>query len=1364
MRGLSSGADADDMPDLTPELQPIARAMALLWTFRTRAAILNLARKLGYRSVRGDPLKLQEATAAIARLLEQGVAQESPEREGLVRLGDRLRAPLYAELLAATMALDLQRALHDVEGFRPDDNLEAWRLRDPASTVAVFRLAVFSGTPAERLDDMAAAFARCMDRDGVIEEAVFAAFDPALAGRIDPSWRQTLVAEAATRLCRDWRPAALPVLDWALRLPAEAWPEAQRLALAEVAVHQGNGERARALLRELDSGSADALRACLLVQAGMHAEAQAAFEAALRRRQGEASARRRLLPASVAWYYPLALLAQGSPALLGPALRFCAGEAGPDPGEGWGLWVHAIAVRLGEATLDPGAFSPRPAASLDELWRLLLAAWLGGEADPGGRRDGSAPGLRAALAACRFAWLAGQAEAAQAARPGPAGERSLLAGSGEPWRQVLASLRALADEAGDAQEAATRLLWAIRIGPEGEPLEVEPLEQKQGPRGWGTPHPASLARLAGDESLAPQDARVARAIRPDREQPRRLRIDPATAIAALVGHPGVVLAEAPEQPIELIEAQPEIEAVRAGEGFVVRLRPALPAAADPPSGMRLIRESPLRVRLLRFSPAQRRAARLIGEGLELPASARAELQETLRALAGHFQVAGEQARGARELPPDPRLLAELSAVGDRLLLRLVVAPLGQGGPRLAPARGRARLMAAVDGETLATRRDLAAEGEILAAVLDAFAFLAEPEPDAASCEWLIEDPEAALELLERLPAIPGIASLVWPRGQPVRVRRLERGSLRVSVSGGREGFLLEGLAAPPEGADVGLSELLAAARGDSRFVPMGEGVYLALTRELKRWLADLEALGEADGKGLRLPRNAGAWLEDALEGMAVEADAVARADMGRLRRSEEEAAEPPRELRASLRPYQEDGFRWAMRLAAAGYGGCLADDMGLGKTLQAIAVLLARAAGGPALILAPTSVAGNWRSEIERFAPGLEVGMYGEGERRETLAASGPGRVVIASYGLFALAEERFAAVRWHTLVADEAQAIKNAEARRSQAAFGLEADFRLALTGTPIENRLADLWSIMRFTNPGLLGSRERFARRFASPIEKERDRGAQRTLRRLIGPFILRRTKAQVLPELPPRSETLLRVEPGAAEAEHYEALRREAVEAAGRALADDRERARIHILAQLTRLRRVACDPRLATPEFPEPGAKLRAFSDLAAGLSGSGHKALVFSQFVDFLHLLQAPLDAAGIPYPYLDGSTPAAERSRRIAAFQAGEGDIFLISLKAGGFGLNLTAADYVVITDPWWNPAAEEQAMGRAHRLGQRRPVTAYRLLTRNTVEERIVRLHGEKLALAEGLLSEVGGAPLRCGDDLAALITETMGEERSEG
>jgi SNF2 family DNA or RNA helicase len=342
--------------------------------------------------------------------------------------------------------------------------------------------------------------------------------------------------------------------------------------------------------------------------------------------------------------------------------------------------------------------------------------------------------------------------------------------------------------------------------------------------------------------------------------------------------------------------------------------------------------------------------------------------------------------------------------------------------------------------------------------------------------------------------------------------------------------------------------------------------------------------------------------------------------------------------------------------------------------------------------------------------------------------------VLICSYGLLHQESELLASREWSMLVLDEAQAIKNAQTKRARASIEISAGFRLALTGTPIENYLEELWSLMNFVNPGLLGSREAFQKRFAIPIERDRDANARQALRTLVRPFLLRRTKAAVLSELPPRTEQVISVEMGESERVFYEALRKRALETID-ALEAAKGKRKIHILAEITRLRRACCNPALIEPGIGVPSAKLEAVIELVDELLRNRHRALVFSQFTGHLALIRAALDARGIAYEYLDGSTPSAERERRVAAFQAGGAPLFLISLRAGGAGLNLTAADYVLHLDPWWNPAVEDQASDRAHRIGQERPVTIYRLIMQDSIEEKILRLHRDKRDLANDLL-----------------------------
>jgi len=971
------------------------------------------------------------------------------------------------------------------------------------------------------------------------------------------------------------------------------------------------------------------------------------------------------------------------------------------------------------------------------------------------------------------------------------------------WQQALEALQALAggqEAAGGAPDR--RLLWALSLDADGAVGTIEPMEQTRGARGWGKPRPVPLARVAEDDRLDSWDARVARAIRRDQSHNRRYVLDRAAAVLALVGHPGVVLAHAPEQTLKVLESSPELEAVHTGGRYVLRVFPPvreapemdafLPAAArqdaEAVRQITVLRDGPQRLRVVRFTPAQLGAARLIADGLAVPEEARTQIDRTLRALAGHFQVSSDVTGATRELDTESRLRAEVAPLGRGISLRLVVTPLGPAGPRLAPGGGRERLMATVRGETLATRRDLEAELAHVAEVFAALPFLVPQAPASGEYTWMLDDPEDALAVVEALPELAGIQAVEWPRGKEISVVRADLPQLSVQVETRNEWYRLVGELRVAEGLVLELARLIDWTGSHAgRFVPMGQGVYIALTRTLRGRLRDLAGVAESVPDGIRVPLMAAPWLDDVLAGAGVDPDAHFRQRLARLRAARESDIALPATLAAELRPYQEDGYRWAMTLAASGLGACLADDMGLGKTLQALAVLLARAGGGPGLVIAPTSVCGNWVAEARRFTPTLNVHVYAEGEReteRETLLAqAGSGDLVIVTYTLLQQARKAFCARAWHTVVADEAQAFKNAASRRAQAMFGLSADFRMALSGTPVENRLAELWSVMRFCNPGLLGSLARFNEHFANPIERGGVREVRQRLRRMIAPFVLRRTKAQVLDELPPRTEVVIRVEPEPVEAAHYEALRRQAqteaeatlarIEAARKATrgapagararavaqAQFQAQARIHVLAQLMRLRRAACDARMVTPEVGQEGAKVRAFVELASELAANGHKTLVFSQFVDFLQLLRQGLERAGLALQYLDGSTPAAERTRRVAAFQAGEGDAFLISLKAGGFGLNLTAADYVIIADPWWNPAAEDQAMGRAHRIGQQRPVTVYRLISAGTIEERIVELHKDKRALADGLLeaddeTAAGlGAPLPDVDELVGLL-----------
>jgi SNF2 family DNA or RNA helicase len=403
-------------------------------------------------------------------------------------------------------------------------------------------------------------------------------------------------------------------------------------------------------------------------------------------------------------------------------------------------------------------------------------------------------------------------------------------------------------------------------------------------------------------------------------------------------------------------------------------------------------------------------------------------------------------------------------------------------------------------------------------------------------------------------------------------------------------------------------------------------------------------------------------------------------------------------------------------------------------------------------VVAPTSVCGNWLSELSRFAPTLTAVEYQGRDRAALLEGLTGTSVLVCSYTLLQQDQAALSGIELGTVVLDEAQFIKNPQSLRAKAAYSLRAEQRIAATGTPVENHLGDLWGIFRFLNPGLLGEWLHFKHTFLMPVERGSGEDSNALLLRLIKPFLLRRLKRDVLADLPPITEVRHDVRWSEDEATRYAMLRKEI----HRKLytTHGRRNNKLEILAELMRLRRFCCHPQLVFPDAPSECTKLDVFVELVEELRENQHRALVFSQFVDFLALARERLDERQIRYEYLDGSTPRAERQARVAAFQGGDAPLFLISLKAGGFGLNLTAADYVIHLDPWWNPAVEAQATDRAHRIGQERPVTVYRLIAKDSIEEKIVELHASKQRVANALLDGAESVADLSTDELLELVT----------
>jgi SNF2 family DNA or RNA helicase len=469
---------------------------------------------------------------------------------------------------------------------------------------------------------------------------------------------------------------------------------------------------------------------------------------------------------------------------------------------------------------------------------------------------------------------------------------------------------------------------------------------------------------------------------------------------------------------------------------------------------------------------------------------------------------------------------------------------------------------------------------------------------------------------------------------------------------------------------------------------------------------------------------------------------------------------PPAGLGLALRPYQKEGIAWLQFLREQQLSGILADDMGLGKTAQTLAHLLIEKEAGrldrPALIVLPTSLIFNWKNEAARFAPGLSVLSLHGPERKSRFAEVPLHDVVLTTYPLLWRDAEELTRFSYHLLILDEAQTVKNARSQGAEAVRKIDARHRLCLTGTPLENHLGELWSQFDFLLPGFLGDSRLFARYWRTPIEKLGDRERRDLLARRIRPFILRRRKEDVAQELPPKTIIVRSVELEGAQRDLYETVRaamdskvREEIALRGFA------RSQIVILDALLKLRQVCCDPRLVRTQAAarvEERAKLDLLMAMIPELVDEGRRILVFSQFTSMLALIEAELDQAGIAYSLLTGDT--SDREAAVRRFQDGEVPVFLISLKAGGVGLNLTAADTVIHYDPWWNPAVENQATDRAHRLGQDKPVFVYKLIVAGSIEEKILALQERKAELAAGILSDDRSVDVKFGsDDLAALF-----------
>ena len=1373
---------------LHPTEKALVSALALMGPTSSRSRLMQWLAKANLKSPKGTGYNIKSMDAMLDDLMRQGLVEPAPPDS--YRCVVDLVETAIGHIVSTGQLTDLCRAMESTENFYTRGGYFSFNNFEQG--IRLLRLAMIQGQGRAAVQKYLMPCANFPDfrKQHPYVHICGEPFHPGFMALLHPEMQEVVLATLLQHSMLQLNNAqALVVYAQALfNGKAPGTHDAVFIAMvAEHALLSGQLDKAQAIVAGRTEGHCLALQSAVVLLRGELEPAIVGFEAALKTFRTTSAKRNSVFSGLVGFLHVLALLRspnekhqKKATTYLDIAIRNLDGY---HP-----VFEHLHHLQQIQAALAQsvvGSAFDSTDAPLLQLFLLLVDDWLGVPLTE--LKFLLLKALHLKSASCGLHFITAQTAellARQESRFSPEEQAELVLraqtlrrqqGSEclpnwfekqEPWQRQLAALAQLSpatkDSASSSAPAQARLIWEIQIG--ARYISLYPREQKRkGQAAWTGGRAVALKRLSESpeefDYLGQQDRLVCACIRKNNYGyygSAEYELDGTRAIAHLINHPLVFLMASPGARVEILRGVPELEIKKVdAHTLSLSLQPALDSESAP---VLVTQETPTRLRVIEVTDEHRHIGNILGESLNVPMRAKEQVLDAIRAISSLITIQSDLdvlPSNVPQVEADSRLHVHLMPLGQGLKASLRVRPFADAGPYYPPGGGSESVIAEIAGQALQARRHLAQELEA-AQALQTTCPVWRDAPEEHG-ERLIEDPQDCLELLLQLQTQASHVVLAWPEGEKFKVSR-ELGGSRFSMAIKRQQdwFSVSGELQVDDNQVLDLQRLLElTAAGHGRFIHLGDNQFLALTDTFRRRLDELRAYSEQRGKDLRIHTLAAAALQDlALDAGKLKADKFWKEHLSKLSALDTLQPVLPSTLQADLRDYQFSGFEWLNRLTHWGVGACLADDMGLGKTLQALALLLSRAPQGPALVVAPTSVCMNWLGEVARFAPTLKVILFGSGDRQHALSDLQPLDLVITSYGLLQQEAERFAAVPWHTLVLDEAQAIKNHATKRSQAAMGLQADFRLILSGTPVENHLGELWNLFRFINPGLLGSLEQFNERYAGPIERGQSAEARNRLRKLISPFILRRTKSQVLTELPSRTEILRQVTPSAQESALFEALRLRALERLNAVDAGQGQRY-IQVLAEIMKLRRACCNPQLVAPELGLPSSKLAAFGELLDELLANRHKALVFSQFVDHLGLIRAHLDSRGVRYQYLDGSTPMQERKVRVDAFQAGEGDVFLISLKAGGTGLNLTAADYVIHMDPWWNPAVEDQASDRAHRIGQTRPVTIYRLVMQDSIEEKIVDLHKTKRALADSLLEGSDLAAQMTADDMLALLQQ---------
>ena len=925
----------------------------------------------------------------------------------------------------------------------------------------------------------------------------------------------------------------------------------------------------------------------------------------------------------------------------------------------------------------------------------------------------------------------------------------------EKWMVMLKELEASIDKTGKANTDSPADRKTERIGYIYDGHGLEPRLQTRLKNGnWGAGKRVSDYDFYQEKAQCMDDAdrKIARNARSSRYY---RDIEPHLAFPHLIGTDKVLFGRyAPYKQVEIIEEKPYLTIKETKTGYKISSN-VFEGLASPLAPLehkcRINRISDTKCSVIKLSDVQVNLLKPFASLIHLPHTAKDVISRLVPKLADHIEIHSNLIEGGSSLEQregNSAIILQISPEKDEYDVKVLVRPLEGGSVEFFPGEGDKIIYDEASGVRYQVNRDLKAENNALKELEGLMQTFFEGDVD--NYESYLVYPSEMLEIVEWASERKDRFNLEWPQGKKINVfAKPQSGNINVSITSGEQWFEVEGEIKYGGGDTINISDILelissGALRGN--YIRLNDEDYLALGDSLRKQLKRLESLSESDRNGTHVSvYNVGALAEIVRSSQInISTDDGLEVLSQKIREAQTLEPTVPQGLHAALRDYQYEGFRWMVRLDHWGAGACLADDMGLGKTIQTIAFMLYKASAGPSLVIAPASVLLNWEKELHRFAPELKVNVLNHCDNRTaTIEAASAGDIVLTTYGILSQEDETLLNKKWNVVCLDEAHTIKNRQTKMSASAMKLNASSRVILTGTPIQNYLGELWNLFQFLNPGLLGKFEIFSRKFIGNSDADLN-----GLKKMVQPFILRRTKAQVLDELPEKTEIIRPIELSDLEMASYENMRDSVLTS-----LEGESKVSVNALAAITRLRQAACSMSLVNDKWPFPSSKVTACMELLENILSGGNRVLIFSQFTSFLSIMAAQLDKAGIEYHYLDGSTPIKKRDKMVQEFQNGIKQIFIVSLKAGGLGLNLTGANYVIHLDPWWNPAIEQQATDRAHRIGQKQNVTVYHLISQHTIEEKILRLHERKRDLADTFLEGAGLGRAMTIEDLRELV-----------